>query len=163
VFAGMDSFFTNDLVPRMQAAGAQAQQYGITLLAYEAGQSLFPGKGPNYAVMQQAQNDPRMYQLYVSMMHAWQQAGGATLDAYQLTGVGSKYGFWGMIDNVNVLGSAKYDGLLAATLQPGDANGDGSVDYADFQALQANYGSYGAHWVQGDFNADGWVNWADLN
>ena len=132
-------------------------------MAYEGGQGLDAGRGPDYAVMQQAQYDPRMYQLYVNLMHTWQQAGGGTFDAYQLSGPGSIYGFWGMLDNITEVGSEKYDGLLAGALQLGDANTDGSVDDADFQALQANYGSHNANWVQGGFSGDGWVNWDDLN
>ncbi len=37
------------------------------------------------------------------------------------------------------------------------------MTYADFQTLQANYGSTATWWVNGDFNDDGTVNWADLN
>src|SRR5262249_3291791 len=29
--------------------------------------------------------------------------------------------------------------------------------------LQSNYNTDNAHWLQGDFNDDGWVNWSDLN
>ena len=47
--------------------------------------------------MQQAQNDPRMYQLYVALMNDWQQVGGGLFDAYQLDGPGGQYGFWGML------------------------------------------------------------------
>ena len=140
---------------------ALAAQYGVPLMAYEGGQGLIPG-GNNEAVMQQAQHDPRMYQLYLEMMQVWQQAGGGLFDAYQLTGGGGQYGFWGMLPDVNVIGSQKYDGLLASAYAPGDANGDGTVNYADFQAVQANYGST-RDWVQGDFNDDGTVNWSDLN
>ena len=104
-----------------------------------------------------------MYQLYVELGRAWQQAGGGVFDAYQLSGVGSQYGFWGMIPNISVAGSPKYDGLLAAFYPTADANTDGSVDFADFQIVQADYGMYNAHWVQGDFNQDGLVNWTDLN
>ena len=53
--------------------------------------------------------------------------------------------------------------MIASAYLPGDANTDGSVNYADFQTLQANYGSTNAWWVNGDFNDDGTVNWADLN
>jgi hypothetical protein len=44
---------------------------------------------------------------------------------------------------------------------PGDANGDGQVNGADYAVWAADYGASGATWSQGDFNADGQVNGAD--
>ena len=117
----------------------------------------------NFSVLQQAQNDPRMYQLYVNLIEDWQNAGGGLFDAYQLDGTGNQYGFWGLLPNVLAAGSQKYDALLSLILPAGDANLDGIVDYADFQTLEANYGTTGDYWSQGDFNDDGAVNWQDLN
>ncbi len=45
---------------------------------------------------------------------------------------------------------------------PGDANGDGIVNLADFGILRANFGSTMAEFAQGDFNGDGIVNLADF-
>jgi hypothetical protein len=45
----------------------------------------------------------------------------------------------------------------------GDANLDGSVSLADFNALAANFGSTAQHWFDGDFNFDGSVNLSDFN
>ena len=45
----------------------------------------------------------------------------------------------------------------------GDANVDGTVSLADFNALAANFGSTAAVWRQGDFNYDRLVNLADFN
>jgi hypothetical protein len=44
---------------------------------------------------------------------------------------------------------------------PGDANGDGLVNLADFGILRANFGT-GSLFSQGDFNRDGIVNLADF-
>lgn len=49
---------------------------------------------------------------------------------------------------------------LIATL-PGDADGDGSVGFADYQRLELGFGQAGG-WQQGDFNLDGIVDGADL-
>jgi hypothetical protein len=46
-----------------------------------------------------------------------------------------------------------------ATL-PGDANRDGAVNFADYQILEANFGT-GTTWAQGDFNGDHAVTFAD--
>lgn len=43
---------------------------------------------------------------------------------------------------------------------PGDANKDGTVAFADYQALEAGFGNPG-NWSTGDFNADGQVTFAD--
>jgi uncharacterized protein (DUF2141 family) len=53
--------------------------------------------------------------------------------------------------------------VQAATLTPGDANGDGAVDVGDLGILAANYGkTSGATWRMGDFNGDGAVDVGDL-
>lgn len=44
----------------------------------------------------------------------------------------------------------------------GDANDNGSVDFADFLALSANFGLSDAVWADGDFNADGTVSFDDF-
>lgn len=45
----------------------------------------------------------------------------------------------------------------------GDADDNGEVDFADFLALSANFGTVAdAVWEQGDFNADGNVDFADF-
>jgi hypothetical protein len=164
LFADLDTQLTSSFIPDVQADVAVAGEYGLPLVAYEGGQGLIPGAGDlNFAVMQQAQYDPRMYQFYVTMMTDWQQLGGELFDAFQLDGVGGGYGFWGMLPNVLAPGSQKYDALVSMIDPPGDANLDGIVDYADFQAVEANYGTTGDYWEQGDFNDDGTVNWQDLN
>jgi hypothetical protein len=46
---------------------------------------------------------------------------------------------------------------------PGDINGDGLVDVADYNIWAANVGKTGATWSQGDLNGDGLVDVADYN
>ncbi len=48
------------------------------------------------------------------------------------------------------------------TRLPGDANGDGTVNLADFGILRANFGSTMGTFMTGDFNDDGLVNLADF-
>jgi hypothetical protein len=45
---------------------------------------------------------------------------------------------------------------------PGDLNGDGKVDFTDFQQIELTYGKTGASWADGDFNYDGVVNDSDV-
>ncbi len=52
--------------------------------------------------------------------------------------------------------------MVAASLHPGDANGDGMVNLADLQILGDNWQSTTASWAMADFTGDGNVNLADL-
>ena len=58
------------------------------------------------------------------------------------------------------IGAVEYG---SAPLQPGDANGDGKVDFADLVILARNFGkTSGVTWADGDFNGDGQVDFDDL-
>jgi hypothetical protein len=46
---------------------------------------------------------------------------------------------------------------------PGDANQDGSVNFADLNKVLTNYNLTGMSWSQGDVTGDGAVNFSDLN
>ena len=164
IFADLNQYLTTDIVPWLQSDAAVAKQYGVPLVAYEGGQGLAPGANDlNSAVMQQAQNDPRMYQFYIAMIKDWQQAGGGLFNDYQLDRPRRQIRLLGDAPTVLATGSQKYDALMSMIEPAGDANLDGIVDYADFQTLEANYGDTNAYWEQGDFNDDGTVNWQDLN
>ena len=79
LFADLNQYLTTTSSPGLQSDAAVAKQYGVPLVAYEGGQSLVPGANDlNFSVMQQAQNDPRMYQLYISLMNDWQKVGGSS-------------------------------------------------------------------------------------
>jgi hypothetical protein len=52
---------------------------------------------------------------------------------------------------------------VSGTLIPGDINGDGLVDVADYDIWAANVGATGATWAQGDLNGDGLVDVADYD
>jgi hypothetical protein len=54
-------------------------------------------------------------------------------------------------------------GTLIRYTYTGDANVDGIVNLADFNALASNFGQTGKLWHQGDFNYDGTVNLSDFN
>jgi hypothetical protein len=164
LFADLNQYMTSSFVPNLQSDITVAQEYGLPLIGYEGGEGLPSGTGIlNSAVFTAAQNDPRMYQLFATMVNLWDQGGGALLNDFQLDEPDSIYGDYGMLPNVLAPGSQKFDGLVSTILPAGDANLDGIVDDADFQNVEANYGDTGAFWEQGDFNDDGVVNWQDLN
>ena len=68
------------------------------------------------------------------------------------------------ISGVVAAGSVDQYSITYATPEPatlaGDANGDGTVSFSDYQTLEANFGT-GTTWAQGDFNGDGAVTFAD--
>jgi hypothetical protein len=165
LFADMNQWLTTQGIPQIQASAALAKQYDIPLLAYEGGQGLAAGSTQRNALLfNEAQSDPRMFQVYTALIDDWQQAGGQLFNAYQLTEVWSSiYGDWGMLQFVTQTGGPAYDSLVASMYAPGDFNVDGSVNYADLQVLESNYGTGGSHWTQGDLSHDGLVNWTDLN
>ena len=164
VFADLNQNLTSQNVPALQADAAVAKQFDVPLVAYEGGQSLVPGSNDaGYSVMLQAQNDPRMNQLYTALLTDWQNAGGSLFDITTIDGPPSQSGFWGILPTLTGGGSQEYNALIAQLEPQGDANFDGTVDYSDFQTLQANFGATGAYWQQGDFNDDGVVNAQDLN
>ena len=121
LFADMQSYFTTTYIPSVTTNVALAKQYGVPLAAYEGGQGLdgHQGSGPIFNLEYQAQNDPRMYQLYVEMIDEWEQAGGGLFNAFQLNGGGNAYGYWGLLTTANSVGSQKYDALLSTILPPG--------------------------------------------
>ena len=121
--------------------------------------------GLNAQVKQEAQSDPRMYQIYISMLNEWNKYVGTSnlfMD-FDLSGPYTDAEYFGALQYVTDPGSQKYDAILSEIYQPGDANLDGDVNYADFQTLEQNYGLSNAWWENGDFNDDGVVNWSDLN
>jgi hypothetical protein len=85
----------------------------------------------------------------------------------KLTGFGSA-GASGNTDfaidgNLNPIPASVTNGNIIA-LYPGDANMDGSVNFADFSKLTQTYGNNtGGTWATGDFNFDGSVNFADFS
>ena len=164
VFAELNQYLLTTDIPNIQANASVARSFGVQMAAYETGQGVVPGNnGLNYAVLAQAENDPRMGQVELALFRAWNQAGGGVYDEFELTGIPGPFGFWGMLPNVLSNGTQRYDALISLLVPSGDANLDGVVDFADFQALQANYNRVNAYWEQGDFNDDGVVNWQDLN
>ncbi len=80
-----------------------ADQYGLQLVAYEAGQHLVGvGGGENNAELTQlflaANRHPRMGVLYGKYLDAWAANGGDLLCIFSSTGAWSKWGSWGLAE-----------------------------------------------------------------
>ena len=114
VFTDLNQDLTSSIYPALQSDASIAQQYGVGLVAYEGGQSLIPGNNDlNFNVMLQAQNDPRMYQLYMSLLNDWEAVGGGLFVDAGLAGPASSYGFWELLPSVISPGSQEYDALVS--------------------------------------------------
>jgi T5SS/PEP-CTERM-associated repeat protein len=64
----------------------------------------------------------------------------------------------GTVDGVDV----DVNSIFVAPELLGDANVDGTVNFADFVALSDNYGRAGRGWTGADFDGDGMTNFADF-
>ncbi|AMV38939.1 NPCBM/NEW2 domain-containing protein [Planctomyces sp. SH-PL62] len=135
----------------VQAAAA----FGLPLDTYEGGQHY--SFNYNYNAKRAALNDPRMYDLYRNYYQTFAALGGRQMTFYTLTSE-----FWGLKPQVDSPGSQRWDAVMSLLLQPGDADLDGNVDFADFQIVQANFNRTELWWQQGDFNHDRKVDAADL-
>jgi hypothetical protein len=166
LFASMNNYLNTTLASGLAANASVAQQYGVQMFAYEGGQSLLPrnskGQVVNYSLKLQAQNDPRMGQLYRALDTLWRQDGGTLFDYSALTFAPGDSGFWGLLNTEANPGSMKWDTVMSMMLSAGDADLDGIVDYNDFRILEKNYGKSGRWWQQGDFNQDGTVGTDDF-
>ncbi len=110
----------------MQEQKKVADQYGLRLIAYEAGQHLVGvGGGENNAALTKlfhaANRHPRMGALYGKYLDAWAAGGGDLLCIFSSIGAWSKWGSWGLAEfqDSRVADYPK----LAATLQWAKAHG----------------------------------------
>jgi Ca2+-binding RTX toxin-like protein len=102
------------------SSAAAANAAGLGLAAYEGGASMpsFP-----YPTAEQAtitaffgalMNDPRMGDLYTTLVHDLETAGATSFAAFNDVGGNSVWGYWGALDSIYDSDSPRYDALLAA-------------------------------------------------
>jgi len=82
-----------------------ANLFNLTLIAYEGGQHLagWGGAENNQALTDlfiAANRHPRMGQIYLDYLHAWQTLGGGTFVAYNDVGQPGKWGSWGALESI---------------------------------------------------------------
>lgn len=111
----------NEVQDTTLANFAVAKQYGLTLVAYEGGQSLVAPvwyTGPAYQnltnLLTNANRNPRMKDLYKQMFWLWSQSGGELFCVYSDIGEYSEWGSWGLLETqdqpLNI--SYKYQAVL---------------------------------------------------
>jgi hypothetical protein len=132
-----------------------ASQFGLPLVAYEAGQHLVPRTEPQrkdegfVELLASLQRDPRMGELYDYLAERWQALGGSTIVFFNNLDNWDIHGFWGLREDFYQTDSVKYDavqrylgefpgGYDATTGQlVGDFNGNAMLDAEDMDLLSA--------------------------
>jgi hypothetical protein len=99
-----------------------AKQENLQLVAYEGGQHLvgFLGVENNQAItdlFNKANRDPRMGEIYKQYFQKWFELGGGTFANFSDVSSYSKWGSWGLLEDINQQGSSKYDAVMSL-LQP---------------------------------------------
>jgi hypothetical protein len=162
LFDKLNKLVDGQLTKWITEHAAAAKYYGVTLVAYEGGVHLTATNGVNEALKLKMQSDPRIVQTYRHLLDIWQKNGGGLFTQFGHIGPYTKFGYWGLLENMEQKGSVKWDFFMSILLPPGDANLDGRVDFADFQVLQNHAGQSGKWWEEGDFNGDNSVDAEDL-
>ena len=99
-----------------------------------------------------------MYQLFLTMLNEWKSYAGANslfMD-YVLIASPSDKAFFGALNSVNQAGSPKYDAMISEIFPAGDAEPDGTVNFADFQVLEQYYGDSSAPGPRAILTATAW-------
>lgn len=109
VFAQLNDPQTNrglaDVLKHVQEHAHLAQQFGVDLLAYEAGQGLVDwetrklDQHPN-PLFVAANRDPRMGELYREFLYGWQHAGGELVMLFSAPRPCQWYGCWGLKEHI---------------------------------------------------------------
>lgn len=94
-----------------------ANQYGLKLVAYEAGQHLVGVAGaennePLAKLFLNANADARMGELYTRYLSAWANNGGDLMCAFNSVGVWSKWGSWGLLQYYNDKPTLKFKAVI---------------------------------------------------
>lgn len=102
VLREMEERVLPECVEWMRGQKKIADQYGLTLTAYEAGQHLVGLWGANdneklNEILYAANRSEKMGELYEKYYAAWQEIGGDLLCVFSSTGRWSKWGSWGLV------------------------------------------------------------------
>jgi hypothetical protein len=151
-----------------------ADDYGVSLFAYESGQHFVGGSGQENDqeltdVLNELNRRPEMRDMYLAYLQGWETAGGEDMMLFSSVGEFSKWGSWGLLEYETqdpsaapkMLGVLDYLATQGVGDIPGDANRDGIVSDADYTIWADHYGASDATWSMGDFNGNGTVTEAD--
>ena len=110
VYGGYKGGMIKQALDLTAAAYSIASQRGLSLVAYEGGQSLVDYSHAN-ATLQNlytaANRDPRMATAYTMLLNGWKSAGGSLFANFTLVTPSSTWGYWGALENVLQTSSPK--------------------------------------------------------
>ncbi|NJR64166.1 MAG: hypothetical protein HC772_00640 [Leptolyngbyaceae cyanobacterium CRU_2_3] len=91
-----------------------AQEKGLRLVSYEAGQHIVGNQGNDKLTrfFVELNRRPEMHTHYMNLLNSWKQAGGTLLMHFSDIAEPSKWGSWGALEYVDQAGSPKYDALM---------------------------------------------------
>lgn len=113
LFSWANNWIDTQLADWVKANKAVADKFGIPLHSYEGGQAFVASNGMNEALKRQAQDDPRMGDLYKHLVRSWFSIAGsgsiwgnfATANKY------TQYGYWGVLQSILQTTSVKYEAI----------------------------------------------------
>ncbi|WP_146131688.1 cellulose-binding protein [Merismopedia glauca] len=102
-----------DAQAKMLASFEVANQRNLNLFAYEAGQHLTGvGRVANNKTITNlfiaANRDPRMAEAYTTLFNNWKNSGGSVFVHFNYVSPSSKWGSWGLLENIDDETSPKY-------------------------------------------------------
>jgi PKD repeat protein len=111
LFESMNAFIDGPLTGWIQSHKALADQYGLKVDSYEAGQSLQAQSGRNEALKVAAQDHPLMADMYRHLIDVWTANGGGVFGTFSLANHYSINGYWGLLDRIDRSTSAKWEAV----------------------------------------------------
>jgi hypothetical protein len=112
LFAWGNNFIDTQLATWIKDNKAVADKFSIPLHSYEGGQAFVASNGMNEALKRQAQDDPRMGDMYKHLVRSWTTlSGGGIWGNFATASQYGMFGFWGLLQNINQTSSVKYDAV----------------------------------------------------
>ena len=99
IFAEMTTYQASSLVGWITTLANTAKSYGVKLVSYEGGQTLYPSMG-NATNKLAAQMDPRMKTQTTNLLHTWAVAGGDVFLYFNLSSGWDNSGYWGLAPEI---------------------------------------------------------------
>lgn len=121
-----------------------------------------PGLDPGYGLVQQAATLDQGTVVGNRFLHAIVSFTGTALGTTTVA-TATEDPDWINDENFDPIANVLFTNGTVEVRTPGDANGDGNVDFADFSALSGSFGQSGTGWETGDFNGDGNTDFADFS
>jgi hypothetical protein len=110
LFAWANNWIDTQLATWVKDNKAVADKYGIPLHSYEGGQAFVASNGMNESIKRQAQDDPRMGDLYRHLVRSWTTlSGGGIWGNFATANQYSAFGYWGLLQSINQATSVKYE------------------------------------------------------